>query len=185
MLKIKHMENTNNQTMQTDKIIAAIAAYLEEETAPSPREDRLAVEFGGVINRGHFTHAGFCQEIATEIAAAIAPLVEAKDYPYPELFDHMANEHGLTLTNTELGDIIHVARKDAPLVEGELCELKKLKIGDKVQIIALLDHSPAYGHEAPIGYEGYITAIDSSDFDLPYEVDMRHWVSRGEVTPIP
>lgn len=127
-----------------DKIIAAIAAYLGKETAPSPREDRLAVEFGGVINRGHFTHAGFCQEIATEIAAAIAPLVE-----------------------------------------GELCELKKLKIGDKVQIIALLDHSPAYGHEAPIGYEGYITAIDSSDFDLPYEVDMRHWVSRGEVTPIP
>jgi hypothetical protein len=34
-----------------------------------------------------------------------------KDYPYPVLFDHMANEHGLTLTNTELGDIIHIARE--------------------------------------------------------------------------
>lgn len=110
MLKIKHMENTNNQTMQTDKIIAAIAAYLEEETAPSPREDRLAVEFGGVINRGHFTHAGFCQEIAAEIAKAISPLVEAKNYPYNELFNHMANEHDLTLTDTELADIIQVVR---------------------------------------------------------------------------
>lgn len=96
--------------MQTDKIIAAIAAYLEEETAPSPREDRLAVEFGGVINRGHFTHAGFCQEIATEIAAAIAPLVEEPDFPLSKLFDHMLSEHGLTLLDTELDDIIHIAR---------------------------------------------------------------------------
>lgn len=46
---------------------------------------------------------------------------------YP-LFEHMANEHGLTLTDTELGDIIHIVRemdkpkttwhsvKDRPLV---------------------------------------------------------------------
>ena len=33
-----------------------------------------------------------------------------KNYPYFELFAHMANEHGLALTNTELGDIIHIAR---------------------------------------------------------------------------
>ena len=46
----------------------------------------------------------------------IAPHLEAgaepKDYPYTELFDHMANEHGLTLTNTELGDIIHVVKAE-------------------------------------------------------------------------
>ena len=83
--------------MQTDKIIAAIAAYLEN------------ADWSWRLPYNYTT-----QKIAAEIAAAIAPLVEAKDYPYPELFDHMANEHGLTLTNTELGDIIHVARKDAP-----------------------------------------------------------------------
>ena len=33
-----------------------------------------------------------------------------KDYPYSKLFAHMANEHELTFTNTELGDIIHIAR---------------------------------------------------------------------------
>lgn len=94
-----------------EKIIASIAAYLERETKVTGfRNDRHRVEFGGSINHGHFTHAGFCQEIATEIAAAIAPLVEAKDYPHSELFDHMANEHGLTLLDTELDDIIHIAR---------------------------------------------------------------------------
>ena len=95
-----------------DKIIAAISAYLEKETV-------IATKLVGGETTRHFMSnpAKLCQEIAAEIAAAIAPLAEAKDYPYPELFDHMANEHGLTLTNTELGDIIHVARKDAPLVE--------------------------------------------------------------------
>ena len=37
-------------------------------------------------------------------------VVGEKDYPYSKLFDHMSNEHGLALTNTELGDIIHIAR---------------------------------------------------------------------------
>ena len=59
--------------------------------------------------RTSFTDS-FSLELTNEIAAAIAPLVEPKDYPYNELFDHMANEHGLTLTNTELGDIIHVVK---------------------------------------------------------------------------
>jgi hypothetical protein len=40
----------------------------------------------------------------------VSEVVGEKDYPYSELFDHMANEHGLTLTDTELGDIIHIAR---------------------------------------------------------------------------
>lgn len=59
-----------------DKIIAAIAAYLERETnvAGEPRSQRI--EFGG-LNQGHFTHAGFCQEVAEEIATAIAPHLEA------------------------------------------------------------------------------------------------------------
>ena len=40
----------------------------------------------------------------------VSEVVGEKNYPYTELFNHMANEHGLTLTNTELGDIIHIAR---------------------------------------------------------------------------
>jgi len=83
--------------MNQEKIIQAIAATLEEN-----------------LNHAHIGYEIDCQEIATEITADIAPHLEAgaepKDYPYSELFDHMANEHGLTLTNTELGDIIHIAR---------------------------------------------------------------------------
>lgn len=62
-----------------DKIIAAIAAYLEKETNVKygflKQPER--VEFGGSLNPGHYTHTGFCQEIATEIYTAIAPMVEA------------------------------------------------------------------------------------------------------------
>ena len=81
-----------------------------------------------ITERGIEAHSenGFVAEFAREDEAhaivnaynsyAIAPYLEAgaepKDYPYSELFDHMANEHGLTLTNTELGDIIHVARSE-------------------------------------------------------------------------
>ena len=99
--------------MNKEKIIDAIAAYLEKETNVKYGHLRLPerVEFGGSLNPGHFTHTGFCREIATEIAYAIAPHLEEPDLPLSELFDHMANEHGLTLTNTELGDIIHIARK--------------------------------------------------------------------------
>lgn len=74
-----------------DKIIAAIAAYLGNQ------------RWSWRLPLGNY-------ETSAEIAAAIAPLVEPKDYPYNELFDHMSNEHGLTLTNTELGDIINIAR---------------------------------------------------------------------------
>jgi hypothetical protein len=49
-------------------------------------------------------------QIAAEIAEKLLPIVNEKGFPYNELFDHMANEHGLAMTNTELGDIIHIAR---------------------------------------------------------------------------
>ena len=77
-----------------DKIIAAIAEKIKN--LPIDDEGRYSTWFP--------------DDLATEIAAAVAPMVEVKDYPYNELFDHMVNEHGLTLTNTELGDIIHIAR---------------------------------------------------------------------------
>lgn len=71
------------------EIIAAIAAYLEKETSVKygflKQPER--VEFGGSLNPAHFTHAGFCQEIATEIAAAIAPLVEAVEPEIPKEID--------------------------------------------------------------------------------------------------
>ena len=61
------------------EIVNAIAAYLEQETKVTGfRNNRHRIEFGGTLNRAHFTHAGFCQEIAREIAAAIAPHLEAE-----------------------------------------------------------------------------------------------------------
>ena len=96
------------------EIIAAIAAYLEKESREVYiGENGITLDFG-VKNPGHFTHAGFCKEFATEIAAAIAllvPVIEPKDYPFSELFNHMESEHGIILTDTELGDIIYIARK--------------------------------------------------------------------------
>ena len=60
-----------------EKIIQAIAAYLEKETEHYQNNGEF-VAFGGKLNIAHFTHAGFCQEIAAEIlAAAIAPHLEA------------------------------------------------------------------------------------------------------------
>jgi len=58
------------------EIVNAIAAYLEKETLHmNAGADGEWVQFGGVINRAHFTHAVFCQEIAQEIAAKIEPLL--------------------------------------------------------------------------------------------------------------
>ena len=157
-----------------DQIAKIITDYLNKIEVPKEKWDGTVGFFPAEWPLPTCTIA---DEIAEKLAAAIAPHLEAGvDLPYSELFGHMSNEHGLTLTNTELGDIIHVARATPVPRVGE-----ELKIGDRVEIIALLDHSPAYGHEAPIGYEGYITAIDSADFELPYQVDMLHWVSRGEI----
>lgn len=59
-----------------DKIIAAIAAYLEGTCRDASNEKTIFLNFGS-LNSGHYTFEGFCKELATEIAAAIAPLVEA------------------------------------------------------------------------------------------------------------
>ena len=92
------------------EIIKIIAEYLEAESREVySGENGITLDFG-VKTPGHYTHAGFCQEIAAEIAEKLLPVVGQKDLPLSELFDHMANEHDLTLTDTELGDIIHIAR---------------------------------------------------------------------------
>ena len=57
------------------EIVNAIAAYLEQETELFDIvKSRILIDFG-VPNRAYFTHAGFCQEIAQEIAAKIDPLL--------------------------------------------------------------------------------------------------------------
>jgi hypothetical protein len=93
-----------------DELIKIIAKYLKTETIVAGVPGEKVVEFGGVLNQGHFTHAGFCQEVAAEIAKKLLPIVGEKDLPYDELFDHMANVYGLMLIQGELGDIIHIAR---------------------------------------------------------------------------
>jgi len=90
-----------------DELIKIIAEYLERNTLIScVSGDECRYEFA-----------------ASEIAEKLLPIVGEKDFPYDELFDHMANEHGLTLIQGELGDIIHIARsgkqrtgwEDAPI----------------------------------------------------------------------
>lgn len=99
-----------------DQIIAAIAEYLEQELRPYSTGLVLygSYEFKARGETSRELMPKFCQEIAAEIAAEIAEKVLSvageKDMPYDELFDHMANEHGLTLIQSELGDIIHIAR---------------------------------------------------------------------------
>ena len=76
-----------------EKIIQAIAAIIDEN-----------------LNHAHIGYEIDCTSIAASIAAAIAPHLEEPDFPFSKLFDHMSNEHGLTLLDGELGDIIHIAR---------------------------------------------------------------------------
>lgn len=59
------------------QLIKIIAEYLEKETNVTAEYGSQRIEFGGVLNQGHFTHAGFCKEVAEELAAAIAPHLEA------------------------------------------------------------------------------------------------------------
>jgi len=98
--------------MNQEKIIQAIAAYLEKETLYRQNgRQGVTTEF---LN-DYPTHSIAVSEYAHAIAAAIAPHMEAraepKDYPFSELFDHMESEHNLILTDTELGDIIYISRK--------------------------------------------------------------------------
>lgn len=96
-----------------EKIAQAIAAYLEKNTEHIWHSQGERMAFNKPCEYPVFSEQSFLQAIAAELAAAIAPHLEAgADFPYDKLFDHMANEHGLTLTNTELGDIIHVARSE-------------------------------------------------------------------------
>lgn len=90
-----------------DKIIAAIAEQLDKLTVFSDdfRKIRFEKKLGARTGKDEY-----CQEVASEIAEKLLPIVGEKDFPYDELFDHMANEHGLTLIQGELGDIIHIAR---------------------------------------------------------------------------
>lgn len=69
-----------------DKIIAAIAAYLEGTCRDASNEKTIFLNFGS-LNPGHYTFEGFCQEIATEIATAIAPLLEAGELDWKPKVD--------------------------------------------------------------------------------------------------
>ena len=83
-------------------------------------QEKIIQAIADVINKkgtDDFGMLPWCKpsDLIAELAASIAPHLEAgaepKDYPYDKLFNHMSEEHGLILTNTELGDIIHIARK--------------------------------------------------------------------------
>ena len=95
-----------------DQIAKIIAEYLQTQIRPqfSGRTEYGSYEFSSRGATSRDLMPKFCQEISAEIFEKLLPIVGEKDLPLSELFDHMANEHGLTLTNTELGDIIHIAR---------------------------------------------------------------------------
>lgn len=59
-----------------EEIIAAITAYLQRETVVTGSEIRPVIAFEG-LNAGHFTHTGFCKEIAEEIFEKIRQSVAA------------------------------------------------------------------------------------------------------------
>ena len=124
--------------MNQEKIIAAIAAYLDGDTMDRFKKiyaNRLHIKvtLGDIFRyqsppnawpddcvaiKSRREEIAFLEseladlknEIAASIAAAIASHMEEPDFPLSKLFDHMSNEHGLTLLDTELGDIIHIAR---------------------------------------------------------------------------
>ena len=96
------------------ELAAAIAPHLEAgagTTTEQLREQFEATGYTSWINSEIYPDGRIYTKEYTEWLEkkVLRNVPEPKDYPY-ELFDHMANEHGLTLTNTELGDIIHVAR---------------------------------------------------------------------------
>lgn len=87
-----------------DQIVKIIAEYLEENTVSVKDATIWHLQFKEEIDKM------FLSKIAAEIAENLLPIVGEKDLPYDKLFDHMSNEHGLTLIQGELGDIIHIAR---------------------------------------------------------------------------
>jgi len=113
--------------------------------------------------------------IAAEIAEKLLPIVGEKDLPLSELFDHMANEHDLTLTNTELGDIIHIARGGS--------RKPGLQVGARVKIVAKIETNDRFAHHFQIGRLGTITRVDLSDPLYPYLIDDHDygWVMADEI----
>jgi hypothetical protein len=107
------------------------------------------------INQNKEFYFSSPDELAEKIYAAIAPILQPKDFPYSKLFDHMANEHDLTLTQGQLGDIIHIARgggqktgwEDAP----EWAEWQTKDKRGKVD----------YYSDKPLCREGYTCCWDS------------------------
>jgi hypothetical protein len=87
-----------------DELIKVIAEYLEENTVAVQDATIWHLQFKKEIDKM------FLSKIAAEIAEKLLQIVGEKDLPYNELFDHMSNEHGLTLIQGQLGDIIHIAR---------------------------------------------------------------------------
>ena len=66
--------------MKNEKIVAAIAAYLEKQTRPCDVTSRVEYGHYEFLHRGASSndlHAGFCREVAEKLAAAIAPYLEA------------------------------------------------------------------------------------------------------------
>lgn len=69
------------------------------------------------------------------------------------LFEHMSDEHGLTLTDTELFDIIHIVRK---------IELPKTK-WHSVKDRPLVNSNGSYFVATPDGAQDFIAAVELAD----------------------
>lgn len=159
--------------MQNEAIVNAIAAYLEKNTEHIWHSQGERMAFSEPCEYPVFSEQSFLQARAAEIATAIAALVEPKDFPYTELFDHMANEHGLTLTNTELGDIIHVARDQCAAPGLKL----KYAIGQKVWIFNGVRYQ-----EENIKYIHIQQGVNPSDMFVRYELAfVSGWFRESEV----
>lgn len=98
-----------------DKIIAAIESYLVQETHLSSKHGETFVQFMHPIKIG-YNRAEYCQEISAEIAEKITEVMQPKQMPSSgdpmfDLWKHMSGEHGLTLLETELFDIVELAKR--------------------------------------------------------------------------
>jgi len=70
----------------------------------------------------------------------------------------------------------------APHMESGDGKNKAISVGQKVRIIALLDHGWQDGHCLPIGHVATVQEIDTNDSDLTYRLNgYNEWVSIGEI----
>jgi hypothetical protein len=157
-----------------DEIVKVIAEYLDEKT-----EFRADFVDGKKTSQVYFKNAvcstDFLEAIAADIAEKVLAVVSEKDFPYGELFDHIANEHGLTLNDTDLSDIIHIARGGG--------QKAGLQIGARVKIVAKIETNDRFAHHFQIGHLGTITSIDLSDPLYQYLIDDHDygWVTADEI----